>query len=119
MNNKQSISFEIRYTWSVWHVSSAQLTSCSFSLRTLDTVATFYGVNFKLYNFFCKIYMLCRIYLDIRICKKRGVRCSFCREKCFKSDFALTLLRKKSFSIFHWRTKIFWVITTSITHSNS
>ena len=42
------------------------------TLRTLDTVATFYGVNFKLYNFFCKKYMLCRIYLNIRICNKNG-----------------------------------------------
>ena len=26
-------------------------------LRTLDTVDTFYGVNYKLYNFSCKKYM--------------------------------------------------------------
>ena len=45
--------------------------------------------------------MFCRIYLDIRICnKKLGVRYSFCREKYFKSDFALTLLRKKK--VFHF-----------------
>ena len=31
-------------------------------VRTFDTVVTFYGVNFKLYNFFCIKYMLCRIY---------------------------------------------------------
>ena len=85
------------------------------SFRTMDTVATFYGVNFKLNNFFFKKHLLCRTYLYIRNCnKKRELPYLFCREKCFKSDFALTLLRKKSFSFFIGEQKYFGLLTLAL-----
>ena len=67
-----------------------------FKLRTLNTVATFYAVNSELYNFFCEKHTLCRFYLDIRICNKKGGTVLALLRKCFESDFALTLLRKRN-----------------------
>ena len=64
--------------------------------------------------------MSCRIYLDIRICnKKGGYDTRFAAKKMFQIGLRLDFVKKKKFLIFHWRTKIFWVINTSITHSNS
>ena len=47
-------------------------------LRTLDTQTHFTGVNLNILAFTCKNSILCRIYLRIRICyKKGGYPCSF------------------------------------------
>ena len=89
-------------------------------LRTLDTVAAFYGVNFKLYNFFCKKYNLFRIFLYSRICNRKvGYGTRFAAKNVSNRTSTRLCYEKKKLFIFHWRTKIFWVINTNITHSNS
>ena len=63
-------------------------------LRTLDKVRSFYGGNFKnIYDLLRLTYVMLLMY-ETRI--KKGERSSFSQYNKLKSDFALTLLIKKS-----------------------
>ena len=61
--------------------------------------------------FFCKKYMLCRIYLDIRICNKKwGYDTRFAAKK-IQIEIRLDFLKKKKTKNFYRRKLIFLGVT--------
>ena len=67
--------------------------------KSLDTVMSFHGVNFKIHTFFSKkkYVMWIKLRKTIFICiKTRGQRCLFSHNKFLKTYFLLKLLEKKN-----------------------